>query len=167
MKYMKRGFTIIEVITAIFILTMGVSAAFALIQGTLTFSKTTSARLTSAYLAQEGLEIIRNIRDSNWLEQRDNPALAWDYGISVGSSYGLDYQSSVFPDSLCSGEFLKFDGNYFNCRPVSSSNIQTNFKREITVQKPVGKMIVQVKVSWTGPSGTQQVQAETELYNWK
>ena len=167
MKHHK-GFTLIEVVAAISILTIGALGAFALIQRILAFSKTSSYRLTATYLAQEGLETIRSIRDSNWLEQRNNPALAWDSGISAVSSYNLDYQRSSFPDFSCSGDYLKFNGAYYNCWPSSESNVQTNFQREITVSKPASdRLVVSVKVFFTDPRGTQLVQAEAELYDWK
>ncbi len=63
----NKSFTLIEVIIAIFILTMGTVGAFSLIQRTIAFTSISSSRLTAAYLAQEGMEIARNIRDSNYL----------------------------------------------------------------------------------------------------
>lgn len=163
-----KAFTIIEVIIAVFILTFGVVGVFGLIQIITTFTYDISSRLTAVYLAQEGIEIIRNIRDSNWLEKRYNQSLTWDDGISTLASYSLDYQSSVFPDSSCSGDYLKFDGSYYNCKPASGSNIQTNFKRQINLSKPeAGKMVAAVTVSWVTPHATQQVTAETELYDWR
>lgn len=139
MKHHK-GFSLIEVTTAIFILTVGVLGVFALIQRTLAFSNNSSPQLTATYLAQEGLEAIRNIRDSNWLEQRDAPATPWDDGI-----ISSDWQVVGFIDGT-----------------------QSKFQRKITIQKPLAdKMIVSVQVSWQSPQGAKEVRAETELRNWK
>lgn len=79
---MKNSFTLIEVLFAIFILTMGISAAFSLIHNTLAYAKISSSRLTAAYLAQEGIEVARNIRDGNWLEQRTTSTIQWDDGLT-------------------------------------------------------------------------------------
>ena len=73
---MKKAFTLIEVLIAIFLITVGIAGAFDLIQRTVAFSAISSSRLEAVYLAQEGIEIIRNTRDSNWLAE--NP---WDSGI--------------------------------------------------------------------------------------
>ena len=81
----KRGFTVIEVIIATFILTVGVLGAFSVIQMILTFTSNVSSQLAAVYLAQEGIENVRNIRDSNWLAQ-----IAWDQGISSGDWQTID-----------------------------------------------------------------------------
>lgn len=89
-KVSSRGFTIIETSLAAFILVVGVLGAFAVIQMILSFTSGISSRLQAVYLAQEGIENIRNIRDSNWLGQRYNPLLAWDQGISTGDWKTID-----------------------------------------------------------------------------
>ena len=76
------GFTLIEVIMAIFLITIGAGGAFTIIQRTLAFTSVVSSQLTASYLAQEGIENIRNMRDGNWLTQRSNPGRTWDYGIA-------------------------------------------------------------------------------------
>ena len=76
---MQKSFTLIEVIVAIFLITVGTVGAFSLIQRTIAFTVISSSRLVAANLAQEGIEIVRNTRDTNWLS--DNP---WDEGLSSG-----------------------------------------------------------------------------------
>ena len=77
----KNSFTIIEVIIATFILTTGTLGIFSVIQMILTFTSNVSSQLAAVYLTQEGIENIRNIRDSNWLKQRSVPDTTWDDGI--------------------------------------------------------------------------------------
>ena len=72
-----KGFTLIELIVAMFLLTVGTLGSFSLIQKTIIFSSISSSQLQASYLAQEGIEIIRNIRDTNYLE-----ASVWDDGIT-------------------------------------------------------------------------------------
>ncbi len=164
---MSKSFTLIEIIVAIFLVTVGAGAAFNVIQTTTSFTSVASDQLTASYLAQEGIEVVRNIRDSNWLEQRTNPAIFWDDGISIAEGYNLDYQSASFPDISCSlgaEGFLKFDGNFYNC----STGQESKFKRKITVEKPqADKMTVSVEVSWLERGRPHQVTAQTNLYNWR
>ena len=82
---LNKGFTMIEATIATFILTVGTLGAFALIQIIIGFTSEVSSRLQAVYLAQEGVENIRNIRDSNWLAQA-----AWDQGISTGDWVIID-----------------------------------------------------------------------------
>ena len=65
---MKRGFTLVEVLVSIFIVTVGAGGAFSLVQKTLNFTTNAALQLEASYLAQEGIEIVRNIRDTNLLK---------------------------------------------------------------------------------------------------
>jgi len=78
----NKSFTILEVILAIFILTVGVFASFSLIQQSLVATSLNESKLAAYYLAQEGLEIIRNIRDNNWLLRRTDADVSWNDGLT-------------------------------------------------------------------------------------
>ncbi|MDP3991098.1 MAG: prepilin-type N-terminal cleavage/methylation domain-containing protein [Candidatus Nealsonbacteria bacterium] len=65
---LNKGFTLIEVIVAIFLLTVGSVGAFSLVQSIISFSSLAVSRLEAVYLAQEQLEVVRNTRDTNYLE---------------------------------------------------------------------------------------------------
>ena len=64
---MSKGFTIIELIIAIFVLSVAVVGIFSAFSIIVVLTSDTADRLTATYLAQEGMEIVRNIRDTNWL----------------------------------------------------------------------------------------------------
>lgn len=160
---LNKSFTLIEALIALFVLTTGVIGVFALIQRTVAFSSISNSQLVATYLAQEGIEIIRNIRDTNYLEGQ-----TWDADISDWSSYQLDYQSSTFPDGAC-GDYLKHEGNFYVC----SSDVNAKFQRKITVEKldlngdAETDMRVSVLVIWPERGRIHQVTAETELYDWR
>ena len=79
----NKSFTLIEVVVAMFLLTVGTVGTFSLMQKSIIFTSISSSRLVASYLAQEGIEIIRNIRDTNYLE-----GSAWDDGI-VSSNWAV------------------------------------------------------------------------------
>jgi len=62
------GFTILELMTAIVVISIGVLGAYSVVQQIFSYTSISSYRLTAAYLAQEQIEIVRNARDVNWLE---------------------------------------------------------------------------------------------------
>jgi type II secretory pathway pseudopilin PulG len=76
-----KGFTLLEVTIAIFMLSMAAFAGFSLIQGTIISASINKQRLTAYYLAQEALEVVRNTRDGNWLEQQEDEGVLWTDGI--------------------------------------------------------------------------------------
>jgi type II secretory pathway pseudopilin PulG len=70
-KYQNKsllGQTLIETLAALFILTMGVSAAVSLAIYAFGSSGTVLKQIIATGLAREGLEAVRNMRDTNWLQ---------------------------------------------------------------------------------------------------
>jgi len=154
----NRGFTLIETIVAIFLLTVGVVGSFSLMQRVTSFASISASQLVASYLAQEGIEIIRNIRDTNYLERQ-----AWDSGIDAGADSRLDYRSQVFPDATC-GSYLRHNGAFYIC----SADTSSKFQRQITIEKPAAdRIVVSVAVSWSERGNQHQVLAQTELYDWR
>ncbi len=64
----NQGQGLVEVIIAIAIIATGVVGALTLTFSSLSYSETSVKQIVAANLAREGIEIIRNNRDSNWLE---------------------------------------------------------------------------------------------------
>ena len=62
----------------------GVTAGLTLTSYNLTSAVASEGRLVAVNLAREGIEVIRNLRDTNWLA--GNP---WDNGITVPGFYRL------------------------------------------------------------------------------
>jgi prepilin-type N-terminal cleavage/methylation domain-containing protein len=159
---MTRGFTLIEITVAIFLITVGTLGAFNMIQRIITFTSVISSQLTASYLAQEGIEIARNIRDTNWLEQRGSPGLPWSDGlVGCGSGCEADYNDAGL--SSYTGRFLKIDNGFYNY----DAGTNTVFKRKITIFPQVDVLEVSVEVSWQERGRDHRVTAQTELYNWK
>lgn len=77
-----RGFTLLEVLVAIFLLTLGIGGSFALVSQAAVSSQLTVARLEAAYLAQEGIELIRNTRDANFLKIYKGAGTDWLEGLA-------------------------------------------------------------------------------------
>ena len=75
----QKGFTILEVIIAAFILVVGIGGAFTLIQQNLSVASISKNRLIAINLVNEGLESVRGIRDSNFIAiLKSVPAINWD-----------------------------------------------------------------------------------------
>ncbi len=56
-----------EVMMAVFLIVVGVLASVTLLSGGLRESLDSRNQLTAVLLAQEGVELVRNIRDNNWI----------------------------------------------------------------------------------------------------
>ncbi len=176
-----KGFSLMEVIFAIFIVVVAVSATFTVVRGILAYNSTNADRLIAAYLAQEGIEIIRNVRDGNWLEQRANPSNLWDEGIGAGSqcitangcaadyrhSYPVGTDEDPSLPAYNDNEFLKIDSNGFYS--YDNPGTPSRFKRKInvTVAGPPDELQVSVIVSWLERGRPYNVSVQERLFNWK
>ena len=97
----NKGFSLIEVVTAIFILTVGVGGAFSLIYQTLSAVYLVRSELTASFLAQEGVEIVKNLRDNAWLYSRAATSTSWlAYLSEAGGDYEVDYSTKFPPKEL-------------------------------------------------------------------
>ncbi|MDI6591435.1 MAG: prepilin-type N-terminal cleavage/methylation domain-containing protein [Patescibacteria group bacterium] len=160
----NKGFTLLEVMAAIFVITVGVIGGMTAVQKTITLISISSSRLIAAYLVQEGIEIVRNIRDTNWLEGRA-AEVPWDEGLQICSA-GCEGDYTM-NQSLVSwqGGYLNIDNNNFYS--YSSGN-PTKFKRKITISKLEPDILeVQVKVTWSERGMPQSLSAKEYLYKWK
>ena len=185
----KGGFTIIELIISIFILSValvGIFNAFSII--TILTSDSVN-RLTATYLAQEGMEIVRNIRDINWLNMDSGVPVGatWVDGLNTTTCATTGCQAGYASTSLSpytAGSYLYLNANGFY---GYGSGTKTKFERKITITfLPTGNfasdyiMKIIVQVSWdkkatilnsgvsadTCTEGNNCVKSEETLYNW-
>ena len=71
-KFRKTsGFSLTEVMIGIMILTVAIVSASNLLVSLVKTNRLNVQTLQAYYLAQEGLEAVRNIRDTNWLHNLD------------------------------------------------------------------------------------------------
>ena len=184
---MQKGFTIIEVIVAIFILSVAVVGVFSAFSIIVILTSTASNRLTAAYLAQEGVETVRNIRDNNWLTRGQEPGeRKWYEGLEpCFSACEVDYKTTGHDPNwtrswVSDGAKLKIDLNgFYNYE----NGTDTKFKRKIIIECPGSPsglcadenndmMMVSVEVFWDekpsilNSSGFGSIMVEETLYNW-
>ncbi|MBU4338645.1 prepilin-type N-terminal cleavage/methylation domain-containing protein, partial [Patescibacteria group bacterium] len=61
------GFTLIEVMAAVAVLSIGLIGGLTVITKNLSIISGGEDRIIAANLAAEGIELVRNVRDTNWL----------------------------------------------------------------------------------------------------
>lgn len=161
---MNKGFSLIEVVLALFFLTVGVAGAYNLIGRTVAFSSKTSNQLVASYLAQEGLEIVRNIRDSNLLAIRKGAEATWLQGLEgCASGCDIDYDNNALDPSLSNAD-IYFDGSFYTHQALGD---KTLFQRSIVVSAQGNDAAnIDVKVQWDQKGSPDKVQASMKLYNW-
>ncbi len=162
------GFTLIEVIIAIFLIIVGMVGVLITIQNIFPSIRIVSSQLTATYLTQEGIEIVRNIRDTNWLNGQD-----WNTNINTccGGAWVCDCCQADYDDLSLTpcpggGDYLRIDGGFYNL----VSGTLTPFKREIKIASTTadgGRTEVEVSVSWRVGGKNYQASTTEYLYNWR
>lgn len=156
----------IETIISLFLLTVGVIGTFVVLQKIIASGSLISSRLTAAYLAQEGIEIVRNFRDNYWLHDTEY----WDDFFNdtsiCSSGCEIDYDDTNF--SSYSGEYLQIDNSGFYNYDFGNP---TKFQRKITIEGNllgVGSDAVKVlvEVNWEEKSQSYKILVQENLYNW-
>jgi len=154
----NKGFTLLELIIAITVISVGMLGIFGMIANSMQASQDSKTRLVAAYLAQEGIELVRNSRDSNW-----NQGNEWTHGwpnCSSGcrTSYDNPTIRTYTPVPNGSNISVNTDGFY------GESGTATQFQRTIYIAGSGDYQEVRSVVSWPGDN---QVQVIKRLYNWR
>jgi prepilin-type N-terminal cleavage/methylation domain-containing protein len=148
------GFTLLEMIFAITIISVGVLGIYNGMSFAIANTQKAREYFMGAYLAQEGIEIVKNMRDTNWVA-----SAPWDSGLICSSGCEADYTtSSTLP--AYTGRYLKIDSNGFYNYDAGADTI---YKRKITVDEPgTSTLNITVDVYFNGVTTT----VKEDIRNW-
>lgn len=188
----KIGQSLLETIFAIGILLIVVSAVMALATSSITGQQESEAQVLGNNLAREGIEVIRNIRDSNILDGKK-----WDNGLNSGAAivrfdsfdnrWLLDYNYQpgdnkiyFYPD----GVYAHDNGQISKPTPYTrivvinsiclrlqnpnqgQEDIKDNCDPDSEKEKKIG-LKVSSQIVWNDKSRLRKITMEDLLYAWK
>lgn len=177
-----KGFTIIETLVAIAVLTIALVGPFYAVQQAMTQSFVARDKLIAASLAQEAIEYVRSVRDNNYHNNR----ASWMTGLSSLACYGAS------PTQYCTVDPTRGDVNVVSAAmaPYSSTSqvpalrmssaglytqqttandSQTRFKRYIQIRTTAGsttEVRIIATVSWTTSGVTYTTTISSYINNW-
>lgn len=171
-RRLDSGFTIIESLVAITILVVVVTGAMSAVQtgiSSYTFSKD---QIIASYLAQEGFEQLRNIRDGNGLSSAN-----WLSGIAQvgGDPCATGKVCTVSPlESTAMIGCSSGPCSYIRQDPVTGAYgynaawTLTSFRREITLTSVnANEMSVEVTIYWTKGASAREFNVRENILNWQ
>jgi Tfp pilus assembly protein PilV len=163
----KLGFSLMEVIVIIFIITMGLIGVASLVIQNIQVKDFNCDVLVASQLAQEGLELVRSVRDSNWLASEwFGNGLVAEGGTSIITIYFDGSYIVVNPVvNIDSDEAkLKKNNNFF----VHGTGDNTSYSRVIEIDNTDSTGIaISSLVQWNNRGKTHQYRADTILYDWR
>ena len=140
-KQKNQGFTLVETLVAISIFTMSILGLMSVLASGISNTNYAQQKMTATYLAQEGIEYVRNKRDTSVLYHNGGSQAGWNN--------------------------FKNDPNIDNITPPPPSD--TNFSRIIqktTIPGNPNEVKISSTVSWTQGSGNYNIVFSENLFNW-
>lgn len=149
----NRGFTLVETLIAVGILSLSVAAVFTAVQSGIASSTYAKDQIIAFYLAQDAMEFIRNVRDENAL-----------HVVGGASTHWLDRLASVPGDPCYFGKACTIDSpaNVIS-ECTGGQNACPPLKQD--VPPPGGSGLFGYQPSWTDSRFTRTIIFE-ELRNY-
>jgi len=153
----SNGFTLIELLITISVISVGIAGVLIATQQSISVIDYANSRFTAALLAQEGVEIIKNIRDTNFLKGN-----SWNDGLSDGD-HEVQYivpRIAIYTDSY----LTKDEHDFYNY----TSADDTKFKRKVQITNvPSDKIELEITVYWRKRGGGyHELVLKEYIYNW-
>ncbi len=157
------GFSLMEVIMAVFIVLIALMGVMALLLSVNFSAKVSASKLVAANLAQEGVEVVKSIRDLNFdINGWDD----WYNSISGSTDYVAQYNDTALRPF--SSAYLKYDSASGLYGYDAGQDTLFNFQRTITLTKVSDNEIkVEVSLAWTDNGRAQNLMVEDRLWNWR
>jgi len=143
-----KGFTLVETLIGLMILTIAIVAATSLLIGLLKSNQFVVKNLQAHYLAQEGLEAVRNIRDTNWMHNLD-----WKDGKA-------DFLGQIqVPEN---GDVKKYvigiNPSGFSSNAIADQNVISSLPKTWTFVPYDGASLADSKIYLCGDEGAESLQ---------
>lgn len=159
----RRGFSLLETTIAIAILVSAIIGPMELASKSIRSASLAKHNILVSNLAQEGVELVKNIRLNNRIQGR-----SWTYGLnSCGSLNGCFIDAKDLDVRGCSAncQFLKFD-DFLDLYNYDSGS-DTIFRRIITTSSITGEEIkVRSSVRWSDKFGNHNFTLSTSIFDW-
>jgi prepilin-type N-terminal cleavage/methylation domain-containing protein len=162
---LKPAFTLIEIIVVLFVISLALLGMLSLITQNIRAQDYNKKAVIANQLSQEGVELIRRIRDNNW---RNGNFFYNNLATAIGdrTSYYMDYNDSL-PTILVNEDEAKLqvnDEGYFVHDPLYDDS---GYRREIEVELVDDhRFRIISTVYWTSMGAEQDYKVETILYDW-
>lgn len=171
-----------EIIAVVGILSVGLLGVSSLVVQNLQAKNINQNYLIASMLAQEGAELVRNIRDENWLINNEDPVY-WKLGNGTGTDiqqdgvYVIDYgggPGTIINDTTPNvssisdaGAKLYLDPSGFYTHK-SAGNKATPFSRIVqTSFSGNSEVTILVKVHWLDRGRNQEYDVDLHLLDWR
>jgi type II secretory pathway pseudopilin PulG len=167
-KNNKSAFTLMEIVLILMMASIGLVAILSLALKSVNVNNIKKNMFTAMFLADEGLEVMTNIRDTNliignYYNDWDNLGLTATSGVNL---YKTDYYSLITTTTADISETNLWQNEAgFYSHSSTSSSTASIYNRMITVNSYSASSSVESLIRWTGQGNDYDFKLETILYD--
>lgn len=180
----NKGFTLVETMFAVFILTFAISSLMSVVASSIFSARYARDEITANYLLQEVIDYVRNDRDSQVFLQTETPGIAWQtfvqrYDLCSDPSEGcyVDvYKNTPLVKcdgggvSGCPAFYLDQNASGGNFYTYDTTPVTTNFKRQLVVTRnPLNQdeIFVTATIEWKNGGLSKTRELKSSLVKWQ
>ena len=191
-----KGFTLVEALVAISILMIAIASPLSIAQKGLSSAVLSRNEMTASFLAQDGIEAVKNIRDQialketsgDWINRSDG-----SYGVSKcicmdtdancsnftagtnwcnidTSQYDLAQSASIYASSTNPNPLkINYTSGVFTSFGLGGGGTNSLFSRKINIHVSTtnpNEAAVNVQVTFSSPFGAQTTTIKDFIYNY-
>jgi type II secretory pathway pseudopilin PulG len=166
-KQKNKGFTIVEAIIAIFILSISISAMLGLTVSSYSTAKYANNEITANYLLQEAIDSIRNSRDTAF-QQKNWVGFKTKY-TNCFSANGCTISTVPFnPVNPTVGICNESGGNGIPCPIMQINGVNSIFKRQIIMKEiSLNEIEITATVEYRNGTSVKTRKLKMNLMNWQ
>jgi type II secretory pathway pseudopilin PulG len=173
-----QGFTLVETLLAVLLLTLSIAGPLTIAGRGILSASIARDQITAFYLAQDAMEYIRYVRDSNtlrggnWLTGTDSLAACISADGSV-QCYVDTLQPTITPPTTCSGTcpVLNYDTTLKSYRYATGTRTPQGFARSISITNNgvLSEATVVVQVTWRDANGAARapIVIKENIFQWQ
>ncbi|MFH1175578.1 MAG: hypothetical protein V1698_02555 [bacterium] len=156
----QKSFSLIGVMFAAQIMAVAILAFVSATTRMIINSRLDKNKIIATGLAQEGIEILRNIRDNNFAAG----AIDWKNGLNCGGGgCQVEYDNTSLVAFLAPNTVKYDDTNFYS----THSTGDTKFSRTVGLFDGGDFMQIGCHVHWTDFGQNYLVALDTEIWNWQ
>jgi len=149
-----KGFSFVEVMLSVFLMSAGMLSAISLIGGGIKESADSRNQIIASLLAQEGVELVRNVRDTNWATSGNTSFVGFPM-ISPANNCRIDSRLVNVIECGIQTKDLRYNANLHLYSHTTTDGSPTKFSRLITIVNSGNDKVVTSIVSWKGSFPTE------------
>ena len=174
-KQKERGFTLVETLVAISIFSISILGILSILASSINDTIYAKDKMIAGYLAQEGIEYVRNVRDNYVLYPSVGTWATFVAKMTPCTSGSKCGFSSTSPTNSTS--FIACSSDSINCQLYlnngvyndSPSGVVSGFTRKVWMKTTSNLDEIQIfsEVDWNQGSGTYNITLSEDLFNWE